>query len=387
MADTGLIATGFDTAVDEYLTRAYDGDRRRFLLENGVWDPGFAAELGDLGWYALAVPEGAGGLGLPLSELGRVFVRLGRHLVVGASLENLLLPALLQRFTATGANPAVSAAVQTGVPLALVDPGVTDNWAADLGSITVSDQRLSGSVAAVRFARHASLLVVVADTGSGSAVYLVDPVAAGVRIEVLDSDDPAIEFARVILDDVHGEAVVSRDVSDGEFVSLIRSWARLLIACELSGIAQHSLERTVDYVTAREQFGKPVGSFQAVKHIAADMHAKSSGLHNLCLAALDVADESSVEDLEVLAATAKAHASDAAVRVCEDAIQLHGGMGFTTENDVSWYYRRALALRGWYGDATELEIQVGAAVLEVASTDAADGVSSDIVASETRSRR
>lgn len=93
------------------------------------------------------------------------------------------------------------------------------------------------------------------------------------------------------------------------------------------------------------------------------MSARSTGLHNLCLAALADARGASPSELDLITSTAKAHAADAAVRVCEDAIQLHGGMGFTTETDVSWYYRRALALRGWYGDETELQHHIGAALL------------------------
>ncbi|HWD03614.1 MAG TPA: acyl-CoA dehydrogenase family protein [Amycolatopsis sp.] len=361
MADNDQDSPRYDAAVDEYLTHAYQGDRRRELLQGRCWDPGFAAELANLGWYALAVPESAGGLGAPLSELGPIFVQLGRHLAVGPLLENILLPALLQRSGAAEPAPAVAAAVETGVPLALVDPGVTEEWAADFGSLRLTGQALTGTVNAVRFAQHASLLVVVADTGTGSAVCLVDSTEPGVGIEGLDSADPTTTFARVAFDGVRADRVVG---PEAELGTRIRSWARILIACELSGIAQRSVEHTVAYLGQREQFGRPIGSFQAVKHIAADMHARSAGLHNLCLAALADADRASVTDLDLLAATAKAHAAEAAVRVCEDAVQLHGGMGFTTESEVSWYYQRALALRGWYGDETELQRRIGAALVE-----------------------
>ena len=88
------------------------------------------------------------------------------------------------------------------------------------------------------------------------------------------------------------------------------------------------------------------------------MHTRSAGLRNLCLASLDDARSAPADELDALAQTAKAHAARTAVQVCEDAIQLHGGMGFTTENPVSWYYRRALALRSWYGDDTELNARM-----------------------------
>lgn len=350
----------YGSAVDEYLTRAYDGDRRRALLTAGGWDAGLAAELARLGWHALAVPERQGGLGAPLSALGPVFMALGRHLVVGPTLENTLLPAVLHEHWDSA--PALAAAVETGVPVALVDPGVTDDWAADIGSVTLRGQRLSGTLEAVRFGGQASLLVVVAATDDGEVGCLVDPAVAGVRVENVDSADPATAFARVAFDDVRADVTTPAD--GGELVAGLRSWARLLIACELSGLAGHALDRTITYIGQREQFGHPIGSFQAVKHIAADMYAQATSLRNLCTAALSDAVEASAAELEVLAWTAKAHAADVAVRVCEDAVQLHGGMGFTTETDVSAYYLRTLALRGWYGDATELRRRIGAAVLD-----------------------
>jgi acyl-CoA dehydrogenase len=355
----------YGSAVDEYLTRAYDGDRSRAVRTAGGWDAGLAAELAGLGWHGLAVPEQHGGLGAPLSALGPVFMALGRHLVVGPLLENTLLPAVLHEHGERA--PALAAAVETGVPVALVDPGVTDDRAADVGSVTLRGDRLSGTVEAVRFAGQASLLAVVSRTEDGArddgeVVCLVDPAADGVRIEDLDSADPATAFARTTLDDV---LVDVRTPSDGgELVARIRSWARLLIACELSGLAGHAVDRTVTYIGQREQFGRPIGSFQAVKHIAADMYAQATSLRNLCTAALSDAAGASRAELEVLAWTAKAHAADVAVRVCEDAVQLHGGMGFTTETDISAHYLRALALRSWYGDATELRRRIGAAVLD-----------------------
>lgn len=350
----------YGIAVDEYLTRAYDGDRRDACLAGGGWDADLAAELAGLGWHGLAVPERLGGLGAPFSALGPVFTALGRHLVVGPMLENVLLPAMLHAHWTSA--PALAAAVETGVPVALVDPGVTEDRSLGIGAVTAHDQRLSGAVEAVRFAGQAALLVVVTATEAGEVVCLVDPATAGVHVDGVDSADPATAFARVAFDDVRAEAATPAD--GGALVARIRSWARLLIACELSGLAGHALDRTIAHIGQREQFGRPIGSFQAVKHIAADMYAQATSLRNLCTAALADTADAPVADLELLAWTAKAHAAQVAVRVCEDAVQLHGGMGFTTESDVSTCYLRALALRGWYGDETELQLRIGAALVD-----------------------
>jgi alkylation response protein AidB-like acyl-CoA dehydrogenase len=337
----------YGATVDDYLTRTYTG-RRHAILDNGGWDPALTSEFADLGWYSLAIPEDRGGLGLPLSALGPLFLQYGRHLVGGPLLEHSLLPALVP-----GLVPAHAAR-----PPALVDPGVTELWSDDLGAVTRRGGRLHGAVEAVRFAAQADRLVVV----TGSTVCLVDPAAPGVRIEPLTGADPGVEFGRIEFDDVEADPM-GHD-HDHDLLLRLRSWARLLLACELSGLARGSLERTVEHVARREQFGRPVGSFQAVKHIVADMLTRSTALENLCLAALADADTAPPEELDLVACTTKAHASDVAIRVCEDAIQLHGGMGFTTESDVSWFYRRALALRGWYGDPAELQVRLGAALLD-----------------------
>ncbi|MGW6425103.1 acyl-CoA dehydrogenase family protein [Nocardia sp. NPDC055053] len=340
----------FADAVDEYLATSYDGDRRRQILESADWDVSFSRELVELGWYSLAVPEEHGGLGAGLDALGPVFTQLGRHLVTGPQLESFLLPALL---------PLV---VGPSDVVALVDPGVTHDWRAEFGSVTLTDGRLDGVANAVRFAQQATLLLVVAATESGEVLCVVDPAAPGVRVTDADSADPATVFGKVTLHGVEAQAL-SGERADSELVTRLRAWTRLLIACELGGLAHRSLELTVKYVAHREQFGRPVGSFQAVKHIAADMHATWAGVDSLCRAAVADARRASLDDLELLGMTAKAHAAEAAIRVCEMAIQLHGGVGFTAEADVSWYYRRALSLRAWYGDAEELQRQIGAAVL------------------------
>jgi alkylation response protein AidB-like acyl-CoA dehydrogenase len=357
----------FADAVDDYLRRAYDGDRRRQLMEADGWNPEFGAELAGLGWYTLAVPASREGIGAPLSALGPVFMHIGRYLVVGPQLENALLPALLQRPDDWESFPAIAAAVEAGVPLALVDPGITEDWVDDVGSVELTAHGLLGTVHVVRFAREAQLLVVVAVSGAGSAICLVDAADPGVVIEDVESSDPTGRFARVVLDNARPMGThPAGHPEDDRLVNRIRSWARLLIACELSGISQRCLDRTLDYIAQREQFGRVIGGFQAVKHIATDMYTRSTALHNLCLATLGDADRADDQQLYLLGATAKAYASSTAVRVCEEAIQLHGGIGFTTESELNLYYKRALALRAWYGDETELEPRIGAAVLDPA---------------------
>ena len=365
MADHPDNRDALTSAISEYLTRSFDSDRRLALLDKGGLDVQFQAELAELGWFGLAVPERHDGLGFPLCALGPVFTTFGRHLVPGPMLESLLLPAVLLNGSDHAALTArLQRTVAEGAVLALADPGITDDWLSDVGGITLTDDGLQGSVALARFAAQAHSFVVIARRGDEQAVCVVDAADPGVVVEEIDSADPTAPYGRVAFHGAHRDtAPLAVGTEANTLVSDIRSWARLLIACELTGIAERLLDRSVEYVQQRQQFGAAIGTFQAVKHTVANMYERTSSLRNLCNAAMADAPASTEHDLAHTAAVAKAYAADAALRVCEDALQMHGGIGFTTEVELHWYYKRALALRAWYGDEIELHRAIGATTL------------------------
>ncbi|RZT87313.1 alkylation response protein AidB-like acyl-CoA dehydrogenase [Pseudonocardia sediminis] len=359
---TDSVTTEVEQTVDAYLTRSFDAQRRLALVDARAWDPTFLDEVQALGWFALAVPESAGGLGMPLSAAGAAMLPLGRHLVPGPMIEQLVLPALLLRHIDEGDARRAELA---GAVVALVDPEAHGSWSRDGDRVRVRDGHLSGDLTAVRFGREADLLVAVADSPDGPQVHLLGSRSAAVTVQPAASADPTASLATVTFVPQAGapaEPVLAGRAAE-RFLTEMRAWARILAACELSGIATALLETTTAFVQVREQFGRPIGSFQAVKHVLADMHALACSLRNVCDSVLADAVSACPDDLSMLAAVAKAFAADAALEVCESAVQMHGGAGFTTETDLHLYYKRALALRAWYGDHEELAHRIGDALL------------------------
>jgi alkylation response protein AidB-like acyl-CoA dehydrogenase len=137
----------------------------------------------------------------------------------------------------------------------------------------------------------------------------------------------------------------------------------MLVGCYLAGVARWSFDQTLTYVQQRQQFGRPIGSFQAVQHIVADMYASTRSLENMCAAAAEDLRDASPQAVSLRAACLKAYAAESSRRVCENAIQMHGGIGYTFELSLHWYYEHALALRSWFGDERDLEREIGFAVL------------------------
>lgn len=378
MADTTTDPTAqhddrLDQPVREYLAKRLPPERRIEILQTGGYDAGLLADVAAQGWFSLAVPEEFGGLGFGLTDLGPVVTALGEHLVPGPVLENLVLPPLLLPLVHGRAAELLADSIETGTPPAFVDPHGSPGWAGRLGAMTLDGDRLRGEVPLVRFGRQAALLVVVADSPVGPVVCLVETAANGVTVEPVESQDPCSSLARVTLDGVVPAVVLDhRDDAGVLLPDALRSWLRLFSALELAGIARRALTTSVAYVGQRVQFDRPVGGFQSVKHIAADMCQLTHSLENLCEASL--ADlRVGAEDVVRVGACAKAWASEVARSVCEDAVQLHGGIGFTYELELHWYYKHALALRAWLGDEAELELEIGRQLLGVAPVAVATG--------------
>jgi alkylation response protein AidB-like acyl-CoA dehydrogenase len=347
-------------AIRGYLVRDFDPERRTAMLAASGEDPALLADAAELGWPALVVPEEHGGLGLHPASLVPVFEEFGRRLVTGPMLEHLLVPGLLLRMGpgADGAASRLAAVVAGEARVAVADPGITQDWQGQNGALRVVGERLHGRLELVRFGTAANEFVVVADAGGETALALVAAGESGVAVTDRPSGDPGAGYARVAFDDV-AAAVLLRGASAAAAVESLRAWQRVLIAAELTGIARHLLDLSLDYIKQRQQFDRSIASFQAVRHIAASAAQRVLQLESFCAAVAADAPNLTVSELALAALTLKATAAESARSVCEDALQLHGGIGFTHEYELHWYYKRALALRAWYGDERELSIQVG----------------------------
>jgi len=218
---------------------------------------------------------------------------------------------------------------------------------------------LSGAAALVEYATAADRLVVAARAGDDVELLLVDPAASGVTVTRVDALDRTTRLADVTFDGAAGErlgngsAAVLEDVLDR---------AAVLYANDLAGLAREALDRTVRYDIERTQFGRPVGSFQALKHILADLHVALVMAEHASLYAAHALDED-LADARLMTSVAKAKASDVARDVTAAMIQLHGGIGYTWEHDAHFFFKRAKREEYAYGDAVEHRERIAALTL------------------------
>lgn len=350
--------------VREFLDRAFTSERRLAMLQANGEDAKLWGEAAQQGWFALLAPEDEDGLALHPAQLVPVFRLFGENLLAGPMLEQMLIPGLLLRVLPTSATdrtaPRLRAALIGESRIAVADPGVTAHWQQDNGVLDFDSGRLSGTLELVRFGAQADEFVVVAEDGGEPVVALLSARQPGVTVTERPSADPGARFARVAFDvALDAGDLVARGDAAGRLLVELRAWTRLLIAAELAGIARHLLDLALGYIQQRQQFGRTIASFQAVRHIAASSAQRVILLENFCEAVAADSASLPLDDLAMAAMTVKANASEAARSVAEDSLQMHGGIGFTYEYEFHWYYKRVLSLRTWYGDERELAIEIG----------------------------
>ncbi len=290
----------------------------------------------ELGLCALHVSPDLGGAGLGLAD----------QVVVIEELARVLAPApLLTAFGMAATIASTGDVVDTETATAVAAGRRRATAVLDLQPRADWDHALT-TLPMVLDAADADLVLVPVDDGDVIEVVAVE--LARAQIELLDTLDPTRTQARVRIVDPP-TTVVSRMHH--------RDWAQaeariaLLVAGELVGIARHALDISVDYARTREQFGRAIGSFQAVKHTLADLHLGVERSAAALRRGLEAAERD--DDLVQLAATAKAFASDVAVQATTDAIHVHGGIGFTWEHDLHWYHRRAMSSATLAGSARD----------------------------------
>ncbi|MGH3328339.1 MAG: acyl-CoA dehydrogenase family protein [Streptomycetales bacterium] len=298
--------------------------------------------VGAQGWLAVLVPEEHDGLGLGLLDAAVIARCWGAGCAPGPWLPTLVATEALRLAGDPGQLAAWLPRAAAGeVRLA---PAV------DRGDVTARGERLSGTAAHVEYAHVADRLVVAAgqdEPGGESGLWLVDPKAGAVRVTRHDALDRSTRLATVTFDGAPAERLpggsetVRSDVLDR---------AAVLYANDLVGVARAALARTVAYDTQREQFGRPVGSFQAVKHALADLHVGVTMAEHGALHAAHAVDEA-LPDARLAVSIAKAKASDVARDATAAMIQYHGGIGYTWEHDAHLFFKRAKREEYAYGDA------------------------------------
>ncbi len=304
--------------------------------------------LADLGLFSVAVSESAGGVGGSAADLAAMIEETSFGLVSGPVLSTALAAMVVGRSGSRSAEEICEGRTPCAVGLS-GDPltAVAD------GELFVLDGVLE---LAVGGADGVSVLV-LADLDGKAVWCLVDADAPGMKIESLAGVDLSLPLARVSFD---GVRVAQSEMFDGISADHVRDLAATLAAADAAGIAGWCLRTAVEHAKFREQFGAPIGSFQAIKHLCADMLCR---VEQTRAAAWDaaVAVDSAPDELPLSAAVAATIALDAAVDTAKDCIQVLGGIGFTWEHDAHLYLRRALVLRQvlggsarWRGRVAEL---------------------------------
>ena len=326
--------------------------------------PELWAKLAEQGWLGLIHPEEFDGMGLGLVDLVVLMEEMGRAVVPGPYFSTVLLGGLA---IVEAGSPAQKkewlpriAAGDKRVTLAWMEPSATLGpegvtlAAVEKGGSFV----LTGTKLFVPDAHTADAIVVAARTAmskgeNGVSLFLLPKGTPGLEVKLLPTMDQTRKVAEVTLKDVtaRGEALLGPAGAGWKPLGRVLDRAAVALCAEMCGGAQKVLDMTVEYAKIRQAFGRPIGSYQGVKHRAADMLVDVENSKSITYYAAWALDEGVAEGA-LATSMAKAYVSDAYRRVSAAGIQLHGGIGFTWEHDLHLYFKRAKGSEFTFGDAT-----------------------------------
>ena len=309
-------------------------------------------QMADMGLQGLAIAPEHGGQGLGAIEQALVLDEMGRSAYTGPYFATSVLAAtalaaggdteLLPKI-ADGSSKATLAVLESAIswqPSAVQMRAVPDG----------STYRLSGTKRFVPWAHVANKIVVVARTQDGTTAFVVDTAAHGLRQTPNLEMDRTSKTSTLEFDSVRADAVLGQVDKGWDVIGPALQRAAIGASAEMLGAMRRCMEMSVEYAKVRQQFGQPIGMFQAIKHTCAEMLLDVENTHGAVFYAAWALD-AKAPDAALAASVAKAYASDASRKVCGNAIQVHGGIGFTWEYDLHLYFKRAKHLEALYGDA------------------------------------
>jgi alkylation response protein AidB-like acyl-CoA dehydrogenase len=332
-------------AVREFLQAASPSGTVRQLMatERGYDETVWRQMACELGLHGIAVPEEWGGAGAGMSELTVVFEEMGAALLCSPFLSTVALAT--QAILTSGDRAAMEEFLPTFVDgtstATLILNGQLNVW--DTAAVTLTaardgdGYRVSGDVPLALDGHSADLLLVAANTPAGTSLFAIAADSAGVEREPLASLDRTRRIARIRFDGAPGR-LIGTEGNAAPGLARTSDLAMVALAAEQVGAAQRCLDMAVGYAKDRIQFGRAIGSFQAIKHRCADMLVSVEGARSAVVHAAEAADGS---DLAMAAAVAKMTCSEAFLQAALDNMRIHGGIGFTWEHDAHLYVRRA----------------------------------------------
>jgi alkylation response protein AidB-like acyl-CoA dehydrogenase len=316
--------------------------------------------MAELGWLGILVPERHGGLGLGLAEMAIVAKGLARTLApepltaaavlaasaLAAGENDVLKGEQLPRLVAGELLPALAWQEAAGG----LDPAAVGCAATPFEG----GYKVSGTKRYIAGSAQADAWIVSARAGPDLVLVWMPRDTPGARLELETLADGrafgTLEVKDALVPKTH---VVATGAAAVEALETAFDRGNAIAAAELAGVMERALEMSLDYLKTRVQFGKPIGSFQALQHRAVDLHIHrevAAAVLDEGLAALD--REPDARTRAALASRVKARSADAALKITREAIQLHGGIGFTDEYDAGLYLKRAMTLAAWLGGAT-----------------------------------
>src|SRR6266436_456463 len=327
--------------------------------------PDLWKKIAEQGWTGLIFADEHGGMGLGFVDLVVLMEEMGRAVVPGPFFSTVLLGGLAIREAGTDAQkkawlPKISSG-EARATLAWMEPsaelgarGITLTATAKGAGFT-----LDGTKLFVHDANTADVIVVAARTASGKSpeegvsLFLVPKGTPGLSVTLLPTMDQTRKLCEVAFKNVEvgADALMGQAGSGWAPLARVIDRATVALCAEMCGGAQKVLEMTVEYAKIRQAFGRPIGSYQGVKHKAADMLVDVENSKSITYYAAWAMDEN-VPEGPLAVSMAKAYVSDAYRRVAGAGIQLHGGIGFTWEHDLHLYFKRAKGSEFTFGDAT-----------------------------------
>jgi alkylation response protein AidB-like acyl-CoA dehydrogenase len=326
--------------------RSPEAEVRRLMETEQGYDPAVWSVMAEqLGLQGLVLPEKVGGAGSGFVDLQIVLEEMGRSLLCAPFLSTVVLGA--QALISSG-DEAAGAQYLPGIAdgstiAALAVTEASGSWAAQ--DVTTSAEagadgyRLTGEKLFVLDGHVADLLLVVARTAAGPSLFAVDAAANGLTREPLTTLDATRKQSRLVFDATPAR-LVGEDGAAAAPLARTLDRAAAALAAEQAGGARRVLEMSVEYAKVREQFGRPIGSFQAIKHKCADMLLEVESATSAAFA-VGWAIDGDTDEVGVLASLAKAYCSEAYYHCAAENIQVHGGIGFTWEHPAHLYFKRA----------------------------------------------
>ncbi len=337
-------------SVAKMLAQAGGVKRTRGLRgKDGGFDRAVHERMGQEGWFGLLVSPESGGLGMGLSELGLVLMEAGKVLAPEPIAAATISAYALSHGASNPELAQVSSGIVEGRTLVIPALGLGDGSRGEGIKASTANggktRRLDGNCDGVPMAAYCDGYLVAAEGAGGAPLFYVPKAAKGLSI----ASRPTVDgrpFARLTFENLTAGALVTGPDAGIDLQRRLRDLLLFAQAAELVGVMSAALDITVEYLKTRKQFGKAIGSFQALQHRAVDDFAKivsaRSFLFQVAAQGIDISSS--------MASALKAHASAEALDVCKSAIQMHGGIGFTEECDIGLYLKRAMWLSVWLGN-------------------------------------